>query len=251
MFDAARPSRGFPRLGAALAMGTLLAVLALLTAGCSGDDPPVEDPPGDYESVTFTSSDDVSLHGRLFGGGAGKPGVVLSHMFPADQRSWQPFAETLAEFDFMVLTFDFRGYGRSEGKKEIDKLHWDVEGAVQLLRERGVRGVFLIGASMGGTASLKVAARENFLGIAALSAPTEFRGLEALTQMAQVETPVLLIAAEDDAARHDAADFFKAAPGTRLIEIYRGDDHGTDLLTGEFGYLVEERLLEFIGAFAP
>ena len=230
-------------------LGTLLVILAL-AVGCSGDDPP-EDPPGDYESVTFTSTDDVSLHGRLFGGGEGKPGVVLSHMFPADQQSWQPFAETLAELGYMVLTFDFRGYGRSEGKKEIDKIHWDVEGAVQLLRERGVRGVFLMGASMGGTASLKVAARENFLGVVTLSAPTEFRGLEVLSEMDQVETAVLLIVAEDDAARHDAAQLFDAAPGTRLIEIYLGDDHGTDLLTGEVGDLVKERLLEFVGAFVP
>ena len=210
------------------------------------------DPPGDYTDVLFAASDGVTLHGRLFGDG--QPSVVLAHMYPADQRSWQSFAETLAKRGYTVLTFDFRGYGRSAGEKEIQKISQDVEGAVGYLRSQEARGIFLIGASMGGTASLKVAARERFLGVATLSAPTEFRGLEVLDQMGQVESPVLLIAAEEDKpAREAAGVLYEAALGAsqRLQEIYRGKDHGTDLLDGEYGRFVEDRLLQFVQGFTP
>ena len=226
----------------------VLTGICVLTFACSNDNQLV-DPPGNYENVTFASPDNLQIHGRLFGGGEGKPGVILAHMFQADQRSFQPLAEALAESGFMALTFDFRGYGRSEGKKDIDKIHRDIEGAVKLLQQRGVRGIDLIGAGMGGTASLKMASKMNFLGVATLSVFTDFRGLEVLSEMSTIEAPILFITSEDDEARHDAAELFKASPGTRLIEVYRGGDHGTELLTGEYGDQVRERLFEFIGVF--
>ena len=232
-------------------MGILLAVFVLtgicaLTFACSNNNQQV-DPPGNYENVTFISPDNLEIHGRLFGGGEGKPGVILAHMFQADQRSFQPLAEALAESGFMALTFDFRGYGRSEEKRDIEKIHLDIEGAVKLLQQRGVRGVDLIGAGMGATASLKLASKINVLGVATLSAFTDFQGLEVLSEMSAIEAPVLFITSEDDDARHDAAELFKVSQSSRLIEVYRGGDHGTELLTGEHGDQVRERLFEFIG----
>jgi alpha-beta hydrolase superfamily lysophospholipase len=226
-------------------LGLVLALVLSRSGGEASRDAP---PSGNYTEARFSSTDGVALHGRLFG--AGPVAVVLAHMYPADQRSWQPFAETLAAEGYTALTFDFRGYGNSAGKKEIAKIDQDVEGAVQYLRGRGARGIFLIGASMGGTATLKVASRQRFLGVAALSAPTEFQGLEALSQMGKLQTPVLLIAAENDkAANKAAADLFKAAPRNRLLEIYQGGDHGTDLLSGKYGSFVKDRLLGFLGAY--
>jgi hypothetical protein len=56
-------------------------------------------------AVSFRSSDGVKLAGRVFGDG--RVGVVLAHMFPADQTSWWAFARFLAPRGFTVLTFDF------------------------------------------------------------------------------------------------------------------------------------------------
>ena len=235
-------------MGHIAAVGASLLLLLLVGASsCGGEDPP---PPGDYTDVLFAASDGVTLHGRTFGDGP--VSVVLAHMYPADQRSWQPFAETLADEGYTALTFDFRGYGGSGGKKEIEKIHRDVEGAVQFMRDQGAGGIFLIGASMGGTAALKVAAKERFLGVITLSAPTEFQGLAVLEEMAEVDSPALFLAAEDDRpARHAAAALFSATGGQRLQEIYRGKDHGTDMLTGEFGEDVEGSLLDFLYAYTP
>ena len=236
-----------------MALGVGAVLLVLITAGAvfwgaglARD----SDPPGDYTTILFTAPDGVLLHGRLFGNG--NPGVVLAHMDRADQRSWQPFAETLADAGYTALTFDFRGHGKSGGRKEIEKIHLDMEAAVQAMRDRGTRGIFLMGASMGGTAALKVAARERFLGVLTLSAPTEFKGLEALDDMALVDMPVMFIVAEDDEpAQRAAGDFFDASPGQRIYQAFRGDEHGTDMLTGEFGEMVQESLLKFVDGWRP
>ncbi|HKZ76468.1 MAG TPA: alpha/beta hydrolase, partial [Actinomycetota bacterium] len=116
------------------------------------------------EAVTFTSADGVKLEGRLFGDGP--VGVVLSHMLPADQTSWWDFARKLSEGGYMALAFDFRGFcpggdaGCSEGDKDIGALWQDVVGAIGFLRSEGATQVMLVGASMGGTASLVAAAQD-------------------------------------------------------------------------------------------
>ena len=178
--------------------------------------------------------------------------MVLAHMFPADQESWREFAEVVAEEGHTALTFNFRGYKPSGGEMEISKIDRDVEAVLRYLCDSGVSGVFLFGASMGGTASVKVAARQDVLGVATLSAPTEFRGLEALAEVGQVTAPKLFIAAEDDGdAQKSAAAYFDAAVQPRLLEIYAGNEHGTRLLEGRHATNVRERLLEFLEVFTP
>jgi pimeloyl-ACP methyl ester carboxylesterase len=146
--------------------GRLSGLLVLLTAsaslvGCSGEGP-AADLTGS-RPVSFAAADGVGLEGRLFGDGTSA--VVLSHMRPADQTSWYRFANRLADAGFLVLTYDFRGYcpggdgGCSEGDRDIDSMWQDVVGAVAFVRERGAADVSLVGASMGGTASLGAAAR--------------------------------------------------------------------------------------------
>src|SRR4051812_40896271 len=71
----------------------------------------------DDERVAITATDGVQLVGHLYG--TRGPGVVLAHMYPADQRSWTPMAEELARVGYRALTFDFRGYGESGGSKDI------------------------------------------------------------------------------------------------------------------------------------
>ncbi len=75
---------------------------------------------GTAHKVSFATDDGVTLGGHLFG--KGTSGVILAHMYPADQTSWYPTAERLAQEGFLVLTFDFRGYSDSEGSR-ADRPH--------------------------------------------------------------------------------------------------------------------------------
>ena len=246
-----RPFNAFPQVRAAL----LTALVATLLAGaCGGEDQAQAECPAvgasSYTPVAFATQDGVTLCGRLYG--TGQPSVVLAHMQPTDQESWADFAETAAQQGYTALTFNFRGYAPSGGEREISKLDLDVEAAVDFLLSRGAKGIFLIGASMGGTASVKYASREGVLGVVALSAPTEFEGLEALEDADEVTGPKLFIAAEGDrSAQQAAAAYYEATPEPRILEIYTGSDHGTNLLEGTHGAQVTGRLLEFLEIFSP
>lgn len=221
---------------------SLLAVaLVLLLSGCGSSTAPG----GGATKVTFNTEDDVQLSGHLFG--SGDVGVVLSHMRPADQESWWPFARVLKDKGYQVLAYDFRGYRDSQGEMDIDQLDKDVQAALDFLRGKGVSKVFLIGASMGGTASLKVASREEVAGVITLSAPPLIEGLDAREDVKTISAPKLFIAAREDLAYAKTVELFdQISPDPKERQIVDGGAHGTDLLSGDSGPRVQGLIVDFL-----
>jgi pimeloyl-ACP methyl ester carboxylesterase len=200
---------------------------------------------GEPQPVAFEATDGTPLSGRLFG--KGLTGVILAHMYPADQKSWYPVARKLADKGYLALTFDFRGYGESGGEKVISKIDRDLEGAYRFLRPK-VKKVFLMGASMGGTAAVRVAAENPTAGVVSLSAPIAFRGLDAREAILRIEVPCLFIAAEGDGPAAAAArELNKAAKSPdRLLLIVPGTEHGTRLFGSPQGGKVQDAILDFL-----
>jgi pimeloyl-ACP methyl ester carboxylesterase len=175
-------------------------------------------------------------------------------MYPADQTSWTPTAERLAAAGYLVLTFDFRGYGESGGSKDIELIDRDVSAAVDEMRKRGAAALVLAGASMGGTACLIAGDQAQALssvrlaGIATLSAPVEFRGLSAAAAVPRITVPLLFIAAENDDGAAGARELEQLSSGKGSLKILPGADHGTDLLTGAQADATYQGLLDFLGS---
>jgi pimeloyl-ACP methyl ester carboxylesterase len=209
-------------------------------------------------AVSFRSTDGVRLSGRLFGHGS--VGVVLSHMLPADQTSWWDFASDLADRGYTALTYDFRGYcpggdaGCSGGSRDISAIWQDVLGAVDEVRSAGTTGVVLIGASMGGTASLVAASKPgaDVQAVITLSAPTSIEGLVADAEtLATVTAAKLFIAGNGDAQAADAAEtLFDSSPQPKRVDILTSTDHGTDLLTGNQSGIVRTTMLNYLQEYA-
>ena len=229
--------RRWTGLGRALAAFLCLATLA---AACGGDQEVPAGPPEGSQAVTFSSADGITLEGRLLG--EGSVGVVLSHMRPSDQTSWWDLAEDLADEGYLVLTYDFRGYcpggvaGCSEGEQDLGEIWRDVVGAVGFIRSRGAQQVVLIGASMGGTASLMAAAQDGVGAevVVTLSAPVAFEGMNLTPEvLTRVSAAKLFIAGTGDgAAAGDAQTLYASSPLPKRVEILTTDDHGTDILDG-------------------
>jgi predicted alpha/beta-hydrolase family hydrolase len=230
--------------------GALLVGLLVATAGaCSSAEPQAA--PADSRPVAFTSRDGVPLEGRLLGDGTSA--VVLSHMRPADQTSWFAFADRLAGDGYLVLTYNFRGYcpggdgGCSGGDRDIAAIWQDVLGAIDEVRSRGATSVSLVGASMGGTASLVAAAQDgvDVGAVITLSAPASIEGLVAdASVLTRITAAKLYIAGVGDAsAAADAQTLYEQSPPPKRVEIVPSDDHGTDLLSGGQGEVVA-RLIE-------
>ena len=235
--------------------------IATLLSACGGSTSTVD--PGPSTPVTFKTSDDVTLAGRLFGPADATEGVVLAHMLPADQTSWFPFAERLAKQGFRVLTFDFRGYcpggdgGCSEGDKDIDAAPTDLRAAVDFLRADGVQRLGIAGASMGGTAALLVASmdRQGIPALVMLSAPQVLSGLAVGPDQLQTVTGAKLYIAGlgDPAGAAKSADAM-AALGPQPVneEIVAVDEHGTDLLSSSHGEQLQAMIEQwFVHYLAP
>jgi pimeloyl-ACP methyl ester carboxylesterase len=218
-------------------------LFAILLAGCAGAGEP---PPG--STVRFETDDGIELTGEFRG--TGSLGVVLAHAFPEDRASWADFADLLQEKGYLTLNFDFRGYGGSAGDRDIPETWRDVLAATSRLRARGAVRIVLIGASMGGTASLVAASRTTVNGVIVLSAPTAFMGLSAPPEvLAAIDEPKLFLAASGDgSAAQSAQALYEQSSGAKRVEIVTGDGHGTELLEGGQSEVVRNLILQFLSA---
>jgi pimeloyl-ACP methyl ester carboxylesterase len=203
----------------------------------------------------------VLLQGRMFGPEGATAGVVLSHMQPADQSSWFDLADQLGELGYRTLTFNFRGYcpggdaGCSAGKKDTPAIWQDVAGAVGFMRTEGVRQIGLVGASMGGTASLVYASQSgtDINAVVTLSAPDAIDGLTAGPDVLQTVTAAkLFIAGNVDAnAAVTAQAFYNESVQPKRVEILTTDDHGTDILEGNQAEIARNLIVGWLGQYVP
>ena len=229
------------------------AIIFLALVGCGEKATPVPTPSDDVSSlISYTTQDGVEIKGRLFG--RGQTGVVLAHMYPSDQTGWWAFARVLADNGYMALTFNFRGYGEGDSKsgtdKEVKLIDRDLEGALEFLEGRGASGLFLVGASMGGTASLKVAARRKVAGVIVLSAPVEFKGISVKGE--RVRVPTLLMATKGDgSATHNIDSMVRVGivgEQSETVIYEEGKEHGTHILKGRNADEARKRILGFLEA---
>src|SRR5690349_12508286 len=107
--------------------------------------------------VSFTTSDHIKLVGLLYGKGTTM--VICSHMNESSLADWREsgIPERLAALGYQVLIYNFRGDGDSQGDPDITVLDVDLTAAVNFSHQQGATKIVLMGASMGGTASLNVA----------------------------------------------------------------------------------------------
>ncbi len=81
--------------------------------------------------------------------GAGEP-VVLIHGWPLSLRSWENQVPVLVEAGYRVIAYDRRGFGESSqpwNGYDYDTFAQDLD---RLLTHLDLRGVTLVGFSMGG-----------------------------------------------------------------------------------------------------
>jgi dienelactone hydrolase len=117
----------------------------------------------------------------------------------------------------------------------------DVVGAARKLRALGVSRVYLMGASLGGTASIVAATRIEpaVAGVVSLSGEADLSGLfpgsglDAVAAAKNLKVPVLFVAAKQDGLvpAADVARIRSAlrSRGSRVV-LYPGPYHGWDLL---------------------
>lgn len=201
------------------------------------------------EAIAFQTEDGVTIKGHLYSTpGPKRQAVILAHMYPNDQRAWRDFARELAAQGISALTFDFRGFGETGGSKDVSKIDRDLAAALLLVKSRDYPLVYLVGASMGGTAVLKVAAGQETSGLVTISAPLSFMGLDARADVPRITENKLFLASRSEPERGAQAveQLIQLAQEPKESFIFEGSAHGTELLQGSNAAAFKERLTAFV-----
>lgn len=187
--------------------------------------------------IRFKAADGTRLAGfRL---GRGRTAVVLAHQSRGDACQWAGYARRLARLGYLVLAFDFRGYGDSQtrGGRAAYRFAADVAAAARAARARGARKVFAVGASMGGTAVLVAGAniRPPLDGVISLSGPAVFSGIDALSTAPRLTVPVLYVVGRQDADFvPDAQNLYAATRAAdKSLQVLPVGLHGVDLMRSD------------------
>ncbi len=135
----------------------------------------------------FWKSQGLTIFGELYlPAGPPAPSLVICHGIPgrtkgADDPGYPALAERFCREGFLVVIFNFRGTGVSEGN--FDLLGWvhDLEGGLDYLSRRSEvdrERIYLMGFSAGGAVSIYVAAhRKEVGGVVSLASPADFKDL--------------------------------------------------------------------------
>ena len=204
-------------------------------------------------AVTFRTSDGATLNGELYG--SGETAVIFSVMGNC-KPGWREFAWLTAEQGLMAITYPWRGCRDSQpaNESELRKFVEDARAAISFAREQGAEKIILVGASLGGLASARLATESQASGIVVVASPARIVEWDFEIEAADLNTdvPKLFISAEKDAVVpfDEARELFDLAAEPKEWQTYPGTAHGTDLFEGENGEEMAMRILEFILAIA-
>jgi uncharacterized protein len=133
-------------------------------------------PPGNWEPIglhpedaVFTTEDGIQLHGWYFEHPQPRAHVLYFHGNGTDVSHLGPEMQAISrQHALSMLVFDYRGYGRSEGRPTEQGLYRDAEAAQQWLAERtgqSPRDIVLMGRSLGGAVAVEAAVTHGARGL--------------------------------------------------------------------------------------
>ncbi|NBC26171.1 MAG: alpha/beta fold hydrolase [Bacteroidetes bacterium] len=114
------------------------------------------------------TSDGLDLHGWLVGDPGKGPVVVYSHGNAGNISGRVEIAGEIARQGASVFMYDYRGYGKSEGKPDEQGIYTDGEAVVHYLRRNlgiAVERMIFYGKSLGGAVAARQSARFNGAGL--------------------------------------------------------------------------------------
>jgi len=192
------------------------------------------------EAIALRAPDGTALSAAWHAPARTAPAVLLVHMLTRSHAEWDLTAEALNVSGFGVLAIDLRGHGASEGSSgALAAMQQDVQAGLDWLKTRpdvvpGRLGI--VGASLGSTLAVLVAAADSTVrSVALLSPAAEYRGLRCETAMrryAERGGATMLVASTGDPYALRTAHHFEAmGTGPRDLRVVDGTNaHGTTLL---------------------
>ena len=221
------------------------------------------------EDVWLKTADGVRLHAWFFAAEKSSPRakfvMLFCHGNGGNLTSRPGYYRAILETGVNLLTFDYRGYGRSDGEPSEAGTYTDAEAAYQWLRTRGFapEHILVWGESLGGGIASHVAATEPVGGLMLQSTFTSIPDIGAElfpwlpvklisrikydthSRLPHLKCPVVVMHSRADTTirfGHGERNFAAAREPKAFVEI--GGDHNDALLANRSAYVVgAERLV--------
>lgn len=211
-----------------------------------------------YEDVALLTSDGVRLHGWFIPVEQPRATVLFCHGNAGNISHRLDSIRLLHSFGLQLLFFDYRGYGKSEGRPSEKGTYRDVDAAWRYLLEvRGLpeAGIIIFGRSLGAAVAADLASRTRpaaaILESAFTSVPDIAAGIypwlpvrllsryqyDNLDKMARITRPLLLVHSRQDEIipfAHGERLFERARSPKQFLEIQGG--HNDAFLTSRKAY---------------
>lgn len=239
--------------------------LLVVLAACGGSGTPTVAPPPAAATpsagavarpVNIPTADGATLTGHVYG--SGRTAVVLSNMGDNDPAPWDGFAPLLAARGYTVLTYSYRYPPRSSGFSAAmaNDTVADLQGAIAFLTQAGASRLVLIGASLGGIATAKVAGAAGAAAIVLIASILDLAGYDFEVtdrELAALTAPKLVVASESDATVPFAAtrEVYDRAPQPKQFTSYPSSEHGVRLFASGYGDDLRRRIIDFVTSTAP
>lgn len=218
----------------------------------------------------FTSSDGVRLHGWFFQADSPKTTFIWCHGNAGNITHRLDNISRLLPLGVNVFIFDYRGYGRSEGKPSEEGIYEDARAAYDYVvgtLEIDPSSIVFFGRSLGAVVAIHLARDRRCRGLIVESgfpsakemAKSLFPFLplhlfvrskfDAASAISRVHAPILFIHGTDDRTVpiHLGKNLFEHANEPKQFYEIPGADHNNTYLVGGRAYF--ERLRAFIDQF--
>jgi hypothetical protein len=213
-----------------------------------------------YEEIDFQATDGNRLSGWLVPGRENAP-MVLFCMGNAGNISHRlDTLQLLHDLGVAVFIFNYRGYGRSEGKASEEGTYHDIAGALELLNKRGwpSERTIIFGRSLGAAIGLEAALHSPPAGLIMESAFTSIAAMgkhhyplinsllgwlvgakyDNLEKISGLKSPLLLIHGKEDTIcpPRMAEQLFARAPKEKQLFWISGAEHNNGFIVGGEAY---------------
>ncbi len=209
-----------------------------------------------YEEVTFRTRDGITISGWYIPAEGEKGVLLFCHGNAGNISHRLDSIKIFHDLGLGVLIFDYRGYGRSEGKPSEEGTYLDAEAAWDYLLE--ARGkprdkIIVFGRSLGGAVATELALRKDPIGLIIESGFTSVPDLgrkfypwlpvrllsrfryATLEKIGSIKCPKLIVHSPEDEIvpfAHGKAIYDKASPPKEILAI-SGDHNEGFLISGK------------------
>ncbi len=250
---AMRP-RAVPVIAAGAIAGALIFAVALGAATKS-------------DGFVLRSDDGLPFVAELTGDG--DRWVLLGHMWPTNRHIWDVLEARLIAEGYRVLSWDFRCHGDTrcqysgEPLDDVPEVYLEWEAALDHAIEEDAEEIICIGASMGGTSLMQIAAyRTECAAVAAISSPNVFPNklpenyrdgrLNGLSTVAEIAVPKLfMVGATNRCAYLYSERYYERSTAPSRLIVYDTSLHGTTMIDdAEFRQDAQREILAFLRTHA-